>query len=93
MLEGNPVLRTREGERPLAKGDVLHFVCGADGAHKLSNSTDGLVRYMMVSNFASPDVVEYPDIGQVSVMAVTESQLGEPLWHMHSITDDSIPDT
>ena len=51
--------------------------------------TDHPVRYVMFSNFVSPDVVEYPDIRELSVMAITESQLGGPLWHMRSVDEPS----
>ena len=88
VLAGEPTLRTPEGARQLRPGDVVHFVCGAHGAHGLSNSGDAPARYIVASNLASPDAVEYPDIGQVSVMAMTESQLGGPLWDMHPIGSD-----
>jgi hypothetical protein len=39
----------------------------------------------MVSNRPSPEAVEYPDSGQLSVMAFTESQLGEPLWDLRTL--------
>lgn len=87
VLGGRPTLRTPEGERSLGEGDVVHFVCGAAGAHKLSNPTDEPVRYLMVSNIASPDAVEYPDTRQLSVMAMTESQFGEPLWDIRTLDD------
>lgn len=41
----------------------------------------------MVSNQASPDAVEYPDQGMLSIMARTKSQLGEQLWDIRNIKD------
>ena len=87
VLSGEPRLRTPDGERDLAPGDVVHFARGAAGAHKLSNPSEHVVRYAVMSNLESPDAVEYPDTGELSVMARTESQLGAPLWHMRTITD------
>ena len=87
VLCGQPLLRTPEGERQLAEGEVVHFACGAVGAHKLSNPTDQPVRYIFTSNLASPDAVEYPDTRQISVMAVTESQTGGALWDMRTLDE------
>ncbi len=85
VLRGRPTLRTPEGERVLAEGAVVPFGLGAASAHKLRNDTDQPVRYIMVSTIVSPDAVEYPDTKQLSVMALTSSQLGEELWHMQTL--------
>lgn len=52
------------------------------------NDTEETVRLVMVSSQASPDAVEYPDQGMLSVMARTMSQLGEPLWDMRKIIEE-----
>src|SRR5438309_453531 len=36
VLRGTPTLRTNDGERQLAEGDVVHFPPGPAGAHALS---------------------------------------------------------
>jgi hypothetical protein len=41
----------------------------------------------MVSNRPSPEAVEYPDSGQLSVMAFTDSQLGRPLWDIRPLDE------
>lgn len=87
VLRGRPTLREPAGERVLAEGDVVHFPVGPDGAHQLSNRTDEPVRYLMVANRPSPEAVEYPDSGQLSVMAFTESQLGAPLWDLRTLEE------
>jgi uncharacterized cupin superfamily protein len=87
VLRGRPMLRTPDGERQLNEGEVVHFVCGPAGAHKLSNPTRDSVRYLFMSNLASPDAVEYPDTQQLSVMAFTNSQFGMPLWDMRELPD------
>ncbi|MBL4849742.1 MAG: hypothetical protein JKY65_29795 [Planctomycetes bacterium] len=82
-----PTLRTPTGERELAPGEVVHFGLGASSAHQLLNKSQEPVRYLVASNRVSPDAVEYPDSGQLSVMAFTESQTGEPLWNMRSLDE------
>ncbi len=85
VLRGRPTLRTPEGERVLEEGEVVHFGLGAAGAHQVKNPTPETVRYLMVSNLASPDAVEYPDTRQLSVMAFTTSQRGGPLWDIRTL--------
>ncbi len=85
VLRGRPTLRTPQGERELAEGEVIHFGLGADSAHALRNDTDQPVRYIMTSTIVSPDAVEYPDTKQLSVMAFTTSQTGKELWDMRTL--------
>ncbi len=87
VLRGRPTLRTPAGERELEEGEVVVFRCGPDGAHKCSNKTDAPARYLVVSNNASPDAVEYPDTKQLSVMAFTNSQFGRRLWDMRTLAE------
>ncbi len=87
VLRGRPTLRTPDGERVLNEGEVVHFDRGPEGAHCVVNEMDEPVRYVMASDTASPDAVEYPDSGQLSVMARTESQLGEPLWDIRTLEE------
>jgi len=89
VLRGAPTLREPSGERTLAEGEVVLFPVGADGAHQLSNRTDGPVRYLFAANRPSPEVVEYPDSRQLSAMAFTESQLGGPLWDIRTLEEPS----
>jgi uncharacterized cupin superfamily protein len=60
-------------------------------ASTCSNDTDQPARYLMISNNASPDAVEYPDLGLLSVMAYTQDQFGKPLWDSRKI-DPPAPD-
>jgi quercetin dioxygenase-like cupin family protein len=85
VLSGRPTLRTPDGERVLAEGEVVLFQRGPAGAHKCRNETAEPARYVMISNMASPEAVEYPDTGQLSVMAFTASQFGGPLWDMRTL--------
>jgi uncharacterized cupin superfamily protein len=85
VLRGRPTLRTPEGTRTLDEGEAVHFPTGPDGAHGVSNETDEPVRFVMVSTLVSPEVVEYPDLGQITAQARTGSQTGERLWFIHDV--------
>ena len=85
VLRGRPTLRTPDGERELAEGDVVHFPAGPAGAHALRNESDASIRFVMVSDHPSPEVVEYPDLGQITAQARTGSQMGERLWLMYDV--------
>jgi uncharacterized cupin superfamily protein len=66
VLRGRPTLRTPDGERGLDEGEVVHFTTGPAGAHGLRNDTEEPVRFVMAGIRVSPEVVEYPDLGQVT---------------------------
>jgi uncharacterized cupin superfamily protein len=66
VLAGRPTLRTPDGERELAEGEVVAFPAGRAGTHQLTNNTAAAVRYLMASTKAQADVVEYPDSGRIS---------------------------
>ena len=75
VLRGEPTLRTPEGERVLAEGDVVCFRRGAEGAHQVANRTDAPVRILMLSTLIQPDVVEYPDSGKVGARSATGERI------------------
>jgi uncharacterized cupin superfamily protein len=85
VLRGRPTLRTAEGERVLAEGEVVHFPIGPAGAHGLRNDTDELVRYVVAGIRVSPEVVEYPDLEKITTQARTGSQTGGRLWLIHNV--------
>ena len=88
VLRGRPTLRTGEGSRRLEEGEVVHFSAGPDGAHGVTNETDEPVRYLMTSTLQSPEVVEYPDLKQITAQARTGSMTGERLWLIHEVESD-----
>lgn len=61
VIAGSPTLRTPEGERALAPGDLACFPSGAAGAHSLL----GPGRVLILSANRSPSVVAYPDSDKV----------------------------
>jgi len=87
VLRGRPTLRTPEGERQLAEGEVVHFTTGPDGAHGMRNDTDAAVRYVVAGIRVFPEVAEYPDTKQITAQAPTGSQTGEHLWLVHDLED------
>ncbi len=68
VLSGRPTLRTPDGERPLAEGEVVAFAAGRGGAHQLINESEAVVRYVIVSTKASADLIEYPDSNKIAAM-------------------------
>ncbi len=42
----------------------------------------------MVSTLSSPEVCEYPDLGQITAQASTGSQTGERLWLIHDVKEE-----
>ncbi len=67
MLEGAPSLRTPQGWRVLAQGEVVSFERGPAGAHQLLNETGETVRFLSCSTSGEPDVVSYLDSGKIGV--------------------------
>lgn len=87
VLRGNPTLRTPDGERRLDEGESVYFPLGAEGGHGVKNETDGPVRILMASTLSSPEVCEYPDLGQITAQAKTGSLTGERLWFIHDVEE------
>jgi uncharacterized cupin superfamily protein len=87
VLRGRPTLRTPDGERQLAEGEVVHFPTGPEGAHGVRNDGDGAVRYVVAGIRVFPEVAEYPDTKQITAQAPTGSQTGEHLWLVHDLED------
>ena len=87
VLRGRPTLRTPEGERQLGEGESVYFPPGAEGAHGLKNETEEAVRYLMASTISSPEVVEYPELRQITAQARTRSMTGDRLWLIHDVEE------
>ena len=65
VLAGRPTLRTIDGERRLDEGEVVCFLTGRAGAHRIENRTDAPIRILIVSTMIGPDVVEHVDSQKV----------------------------
>lgn len=67
VLEGTPTLRDPDGEHELSEGDLVCFLEGPEGAHKVTNRSSEQVRILMVSTKTDTAVAVYPDSGKVGV--------------------------
>jgi uncharacterized cupin superfamily protein len=65
VMQGTPSLRTPDGWRELAEGEVVAFPRGEEGGHQLMNRTEQTVRFLAFSTQPGPDIVMYPDSGKV----------------------------
>ena len=83
VLRGTPTLRTPAGERRVEEGEAVHFPAGPEGAHGLRNDTDEPVRYVMAGIRVSPEVVEYPDLKQVT------AQSRHGLFLIHDVEEEA----
>jgi uncharacterized cupin superfamily protein len=90
-LRGRPTLRELEGARQLDEGAVVHFPPGPDGAHELRNETDEPVRYLVAGTRVSPEVVEYPDLKQLTAQSRHNSQTGGRLFVIHDVREREEP--
>ena len=67
VLEGTVVVRTPEGEEEAARGDVVLFPAGPDGAHQVTNAGEETARLLMFSSNREPSVAVYPDSDKIGV--------------------------
>jgi uncharacterized cupin superfamily protein len=84
VLTGAPTLRDPDGERELSPGDVVCFVQGAAGAHKVTNRSDAVTRVLMLSTKPPNDVsiCVYPDSNKVGIWPPgTLLSLDDPLGY------------
>ena len=88
MIKGTPLLRLPNETRRLLEGEVVTFGIGPEGSHQVINDTNEEVRMVFIGYETSPDVVEYPDEGLISVMAKTKSQNGEYLWDIREVKEN-----
>jgi len=87
VLDGAMTMTSHEGERLVRRGEVVHFPTGPAGAHGFRNDGEGTCRYLMASSrhVHTPEVVEYPELGQITAQAPTASQTGERLWLIYDV--------
>lgn len=78
VLDGRPTVRHPEGEEELEVGDVVCFVVGPRGAHKVTNRAADPVRVLMLSTLQMPAVAVYPDSDKVGVFTEDGGRLLVP---------------
>jgi uncharacterized cupin superfamily protein len=69
VLDGEPTLRTPEGEQRLTPGDAVVFRRGPEGAHLIRNDTAAAARVLMLSTPSQVEIVEYPDSEKIGIFA------------------------
>jgi uncharacterized cupin superfamily protein len=69
VLEGEPTLRTPDGEQPLKRGDAVSFLRGEAGAHLVRNESDAPARYLMLSTVVDYEVAHYPDSNKIGILS------------------------
>jgi uncharacterized cupin superfamily protein len=69
VLAGAVTLRDPDGEHELVRGDLVCFPPSPEGAHKITNRSQGVARVVMFSTRPSPDIsiCVYPDSDKVGV--------------------------
>jgi uncharacterized cupin superfamily protein len=67
VLSGSPTLRTLDGTRQLAPGDVVACPVGPRGAHQLQNNTDEPIRALVISTMVYPEIAEQLDSDKILV--------------------------
>jgi uncharacterized cupin superfamily protein len=82
-LSGRPSVRTPDGTRELALGEVVVFPAGETGAHQILNEGDETARVLMISNNGTSSITVYPDGGKVGVFGT----VGRHLFRMTAETD------
>lgn len=88
VIDGAPVLRTLDGERPLTRGELVAFPVGERGAHQVINRTDEPVRMLIVSQMVGPEIVVRPESGKLSALEGAPGALDEGLHHVFFQRDD-----
>jgi uncharacterized cupin superfamily protein len=78
VLAGTPSLRTPDGWRRLAEGEVVAFRVGERGAHQIANETDEPVRLLVLSEMRAPELSVYPDTEKLGIMGRPPGAPGDP---------------
>ena len=64
VLSGRPTLRTLDGERELAEGELVACPTGRAGVHRIDTRSGTPVRLLVISTMLAPEINEYPDSGK-----------------------------
>ena len=67
VLDGELDLRVPDRESKVAKGDLVRFAPGPEGAHKVTNRSDAPAKLLMFSSSREPAVAVYPDSDKIGV--------------------------
>jgi uncharacterized cupin superfamily protein len=67
VVDGTVVVRARDGEHTLERGDLVCFPTGPAGAHKIMNRSGSPARTLVFSSAHVPAVSVYPDSNKIGV--------------------------
>jgi uncharacterized cupin superfamily protein len=67
VVAGGAVIRTPDGDRTVAAGQLVRFPAGAGGAHKISNRAETRCRALLFSAKRAPAVSVYPDSDKIGI--------------------------
>lgn len=67
VLSGAGTLRTNAGEKDISEGDYVAFPVGTEGAHRITNTSNDALRYLMFSTKRDPEIYVYPDSAKIAV--------------------------
>ncbi|MFC6786967.1 cupin domain-containing protein [Halobaculum halobium] len=68
VLSGEGTVRHADGTTPIRAGDYVALPAGEDGAHRVVNDAEDVLRYLAMSTMRDPDVLVYPDSDKVGAM-------------------------
>ena len=83
VLPGHGRVRTPDGWRVLAPGEVIAFLPGERGAHQFDCTGPEPLRFLAISTVDPVDICGYPDSGKI---AAREQRPGG-LWEVHRSAD------
>jgi uncharacterized cupin superfamily protein len=86
VISGRLRLRTPEGWRDLAEGDVVSFPVGEDGAHQLMNDAAEPARMLSLSTQSGSEICIYPDSGKLG--AFGDRPDGDGLYKLFRFDDE-----
>ncbi len=69
IISGTATLKTPKGNIKVTEGDVIVIPPNENGAHMLTNTSNEPICYLDIDTQASPDVILYPDSGNIRIMA------------------------
>jgi uncharacterized cupin superfamily protein len=74
VVDGAVALRTPSGEVELARGDLVRFAAGPDGAHQITNRGNARARVLLFSKVVLPAISVYPDTDTIGVWPDDETE-------------------
>jgi uncharacterized cupin superfamily protein len=79
VMQGRPSLRSPDGWRELAEGEVVSFPPGASGAHQVANRGSSPARVLVLAEMNAPELAVFPDSGKVGAFEVAPGHPDEGL--------------